>query len=103
MSFFKKNYFLKDTYNKLMHIINLSSSLAAFNTSLSDDEAYTKYYGDRYTKDKDSFLENFADNYRKIYDSSSKSRNYESLEKTCSLIEDDYNIMESNKKDLVYV
>ncbi|MDU5104784.1 MAG: DUF262 domain-containing protein [Clostridium butyricum] len=85
-----ENYFEKETYNKVDHIITLSKKLAAFNTSMSDDESFAKYFGEQYTLRKKEFLEKDANNYRDIFNISSRSSSYSDVERICELIINDY-------------
>lgn len=84
------NYFEIKTYKKVEHIVMLSNDLAAFNTSMSDDESFSKYFGKQYTLRKKEFLEKDVHNYRDIYNVSNRSSSYSELEKTCKLIVEDY-------------
>ncbi|NFF59789.1 DUF262 domain-containing protein [Clostridium botulinum] len=85
-----ENYFETETYEKVEHIITLSKKLAAFNTSMSDDESFSKYFGEQYTLRKKEFLDKDSQNYRDIFNVSNRSSSYPELERICSLIIDDY-------------
>lgn len=85
-----KDYFNTNTYERVLHIIQLSKSLAAFNTSMSDDESFTKYFGEQYTRRKEEFIKNDSSKYRDIFNASSRSTPYTELYKICKLIEEDF-------------
>lgn len=85
-----ENYFAEETFQKVNHIVTLSKKLAAFNTSMSDDESFEKYFGEQYTLRKKEFLEIDANKYRNIFNVSSRSSSYSDLEKICRLISEDY-------------
>lgn len=89
-----KDYFKVDTYKKVSHIIQLSKNLAAFNTSMSDDESFTKYFGKQYTERKDEFIKIDSSKYRDIFNASSRSTPYSEVAKICKLIEEDYTNMQ---------
>lgn len=85
-----ENYFETETYEKVEHIVELSKKLAAFNTSMSDDESFSKYFETQYTSRKKEFLEKDAQNYRDIFNVSTRSSSYSELERICMLIINDY-------------
>ncbi|NFO15672.1 DUF262 domain-containing protein [Clostridium botulinum] len=85
-----ENYFEKETYKKVDHIITLSKKLAAFNTSMSDEESFAKYFDVQYTLRKKEFIEKDANNYRDIFNISSRSSSYSDVKRICTLIINDY-------------
>lgn len=85
-----EDYFQTEAYEKLEHIVTLSKKLAAFNTSMSDDESFSKYFGTQYTSRKKEFLEKDSQNYRDIFNISTRSSSYSELERICNLIATDY-------------
>ena len=91
-----ESYFETETYEKVEHIVELSKKLAAFNTSMSDDESFSKYFGAQYTSRKSEFLKNDSQNYRDIFNASARSSSYSELERICSLIINDYRRDNSN-------
>ncbi|EGS9998225.1 DUF262 domain-containing protein [Clostridium perfringens] len=86
-----ENYYETNTYEKVSHIINLSKKLAAFNTSMSDDEAFSKYFGIQYTSRKNDFIEYESQKYRDIFNISTRSSSYSEVKRICDLIIEDYN------------
>jgi len=85
-----ENYFETETYEKVKHMVILSKKLAAFNTSMSDDESFSKYFETRFTSRKNEFFEKDAQNYRDIFNLSARSSSYSELERICTLIINDY-------------
>lgn len=85
-----EDYFKKETYKKIEHIVTLSKKLAAFNTSMSDDASFSKYFGEQYTLRKQEFLQKESQNYRDIFNLSSRSSSYSELNRICNLIIQDY-------------
>lgn len=92
------NYYEINTYEKVLHIIKLSSKLAAFNTSMSDNESFSKYFGDQYINRKEDFIKIDAQNYRDIFNVSTRSSSYSELKRICDLIAEDYRY---NKKNII--
>lgn len=86
-----ENYFEIDTYKKVEHIVVLSKKLAAFSTSMSDDEAFAKYFDSQFTSRKKEFLDKDSHKYRDIFNVSNRTTSYQEVEKICKLIIDDYN------------
>lgn len=87
----EEKYFEKETYSKVRHIVILSKKLAAFNTSTSDDESFSKYFGIQYTLRKDAFIDVDSLKYRDIFNASARSISYSEVEKISRLIKEDYN------------
>ena len=85
-----ENYFEIDTFKKVEHIVELSKKLAAFNTSMSDDEAFSKYFGSQFTLRKKEFIDIDANKYRDIFNVSTRTTSYSELERICNLIVEDY-------------
>ena len=61
-----------DAFSRLQSVCELSSKLAAFNTSDSDQVAFSKYFGDEYTLDKENFEKRKACVYRALFWSTSR-------------------------------
>lgn len=61
-----------DAFSRLQAVCELSSKLAAFNTSDSDQVAFSKYFGDEYTLDKENFETRKACVYRALFWSTSR-------------------------------
>jgi len=74
MSAHQKDFFKADTLSKLDYICRISSKLAAFNSSESDENSFRKYFADEYSSDPDMFISKRAPRYRELYTITARSK-----------------------------
>lgn len=84
----RENFFKDETLSKVEYICSASAKLAAFNSSESDDNAYTKYFGDEYSEDKEAFISGPAIKYRKLYTATARSTTKADFEKAIDILEE---------------
>ena len=64
----------------------LSTKLAAFNSSESEEASFAKYFGDEYLVDKNYFVTDRAPMYRTMFSASSRSTAKDDFIRAISLV-----------------
>ncbi len=92
ISAFCDDFFKINTTSKVNFIMEFSTKLSAFNSSDSDEKSFTKYYPDEYLPNTKYFIDHKAPQYRKIYNTFSKTTPTENVKKNmrlcCSFYQD---------------
>lgn len=84
-------FYQYDTQDKLKYVMKLSNKLAAFNSSSSDNDSFKKYFGSEFEDNKQEFLDNKAEKYRRIYEVSNRSVKYDSVKEAMEELKELYN------------
>jgi len=79
-------YFLTNTLSKVDYITRLSSKLAAFNSSESDEVSFAKYFSDEYTSNPEYFKLKIAPRYRELYTATARSTSKDTFCKAISTL-----------------
>lgn len=89
LALFRPGFFGTDTLSKVEFVCRTSSKLAAFNSSESEEVAFSKYFGDEYVCDRAGFVQNRAPRYRKVFSAVSKSASKADLEEALGMLLED--------------
>ncbi|MFU9946033.1 DUF262 domain-containing protein [Fannyhessea vaginae] len=76
-----------DVFSKVTRVCELSERLAAFNTSESEDVAFSRYFSDEYAADKKTFMSYRAPVYRTLFWSTARASNKKSYARAIKIME----------------
>lgn len=79
-------YESEDVLNRVQKVCELSTKLAAFNSSESEEASFAKYFGDEYLVDKNYFVTDRAPMYRTMFSASSRSTAKDDFIRAISLV-----------------